>query len=371
LYNAATLTVTGCTLSGNAATLYGGGICNRGTLTVTGSTLSDNGATEGGGIENYAILTVTGSTLSGNSAGGGGGGIANGWPLHNAMLTVSGSTLSGNSARSDGGGILNDDGTVTVSGSTLLGNSAGHGGGIENYDVLMVINSTLSGNSANVTGGGIDSFLAGVTGPALTVSNCTLSGNSAGSSGGGIYTSGPSYPVTLTNVTLTANRANMGGGLSVGSSSPVLHNTLIAGNFSGATGTAPDDVHGALSPAGDYNLIGDGTGMSGLSTGINGNLVGSAAAPIDPLLGPLQNNGGRTQTVALLPGSPAINVGSNAYATATDRRGFARIVGGTIDIGAFEVQPAGQATHLRILAPASITAGTPFTITVTALDDSG
>jgi hypothetical protein len=75
--------------------------------------------------------------------------------------------------------------------------------------------------------------------------------------------------------------------------------------------------------------------------------------------------------MALLPGSPAIDAGDNTGAPDTDQRGFARIVGGTIDIGAFEVQPAGQATHLSIQAPASISAGTPFTITVTALDDFG
>src|SRR5262249_59448199 len=100
-----------------------------------------------------------------------------------------------------------------------------------------------------------------------------LSGNPAYGYGGGIYTYQGTRPVTLTNVTLTANRANAGGsfgnggGLWVGSSSPVLHNTLIAGNFRGATGTTRDDVSGALNPGGDYNLIGDGTGMTGLSHG--------------------------------------------------------------------------------------------------------
>src|SRR5713101_5996651 len=110
----------------------------------------------------------------------------------------------------------------------------------------------------------------------------------------------------------------------------VLHNTLIAGNFRGATGTTRDDVFGALNAGGDYNLIGDGTGMTGLTNGVNGNLVGSAAAPIDPLLGPLQNNGGPTFTHALLAGSPAIDAGSTAYATAYDQRGpgFPRIVNG-------------------------------------------
>jgi hypothetical protein len=131
--------------------------------------------------------------------------------------------------------------------------------------------------------------------------------------------------------------------LDVYSGSPVLHNTLIAGNFRGATGTTRDDVFGALNPGSDYNLIGDGTGMTGISNGVNGNLVGSAAAPLDPLLGPLQDNGGPTQTHALLPGSPAIDAGNNAYATEWDQRGegFPRIVNGIIDIGAFEVQDGG------------------------------
>jgi hypothetical protein len=120
----------------------------------------------------------------------------------------------------------------------------------------------------------------------------------------------------------------------------VLHNTLIAGNFRDATGTTPDDVYGSLNPGGDYNLIGDGTGMTGVSDGVNGNQVGSADAPIDPLLGPLLDNGGPTLTHALLSGSPAIHAGNNAYATDWDQRGpgYPRIVNGIIDIGAFEVQ---------------------------------
>jgi hypothetical protein len=157
--------------------------------------------------------------------------------------------------------------------------------------------------------------------------------------------------VTLTNVTLTANRAtSYGGGLGVDFGSPVLHNTLIAGNFNGATGTTRDDIAGAVDPGGDYNLIGDGSAMTGLHNGVNGNLVGSADNPIDPLLGPLADNGGPTLTHALLSGSPAIDAGNNAYATDWDQRGpgFRRIVNGIIDIGAFEVQahahgrPTGQ-----------------------------
>jgi hypothetical protein len=97
-------------------------------------------------------------------------------------------------------------------------------------------------------------------------------------------------------------------------------------------------VSGALDGSGDYNLIGDGTGMTGVSDGVSGNQVGTAASPLDPLLGPLADNGGPTQTMALLAGSPARGSGSRAYATATDQRGLPRVVGGLIDVGAFQTQ---------------------------------
>jgi hypothetical protein len=349
IYNGGTLTVSNSTLSGNSSTSYagGGGIYNRGTLTVSNSTLSGNSAGGAGGIANLGTLMVSNSTLSGNSAtdsGGNSGGIYN-----SGTLTVSNSTLSGNSATDSGGGILNN-GTLTVSNTTLSGNSAGGGGGITNNGTLTVSNTTLSGNSATEY------------------------------YGGGILNAYGTLPVTLTNVTLTGNRASRGGGgLTFYSGAPVLHNTLIAGNFRGATGTTRDDVSGALNPGGDYSLIGDGTGMTGLSNGVHGNLVGSAAAPIDPLLGPLQDNGGPTLTHALLPGSPAVDAGNNAYATDWDQRGegFPRIVNGTIDIGAFEYQggggspgrttpPGGEAFRLDVaalLSPAAPDRASFFSLT--------
>jgi hypothetical protein len=394
IYNGGTLTVSNSTLSGNTSD-YGGGIFNHGTLTVTGSTLSGNFASGydfdngGGGIYNYeGMLTVSNSTLSGNSATDGGGGIYNSYGTltvsnstlsgnsadhgggisnYAGMLTVSNSTLSGNSA-SEGGGISNYYGTLTVSNSTLSGNSApnGRGGGISNYSgTLTVSNSTLSGNSAagvNDGGGGIYNF------GTLTVSNSTLSGNSTAGvfcKGGGINSSGPA---TLTNVTVTSNRAtsSVGGGLYVYAGAPVLlHNTLIAGNFRGATGTTRDDVHGALNLSGDYNLIGDGTGMTGLSNGVNGDLVGSAAAPIDPLLGPLQDNGGPTQTMALRAGSPALNAGNPSQLGTPDQRGVVRA--GGVNIGAYQA----SASAFVLTVPASVAAGTPFDGTVQAVDDFG
>jgi hypothetical protein len=344
---------------------------NGGTLTVSNSTLSGNSASSaGGGIFNHATLTVSNSTLSGNSAGVvsnfGGGAIDN----YYGTLTVSNSTLSNNSAAILGGGIANqgtlNDGTVTVSNSTLSNNSATSGGAIDNYlGTVTVSNSTLSNNSATSGGGGaIDN---GYYSGTLTVSNSTLSGNSANGPGGGIYYySRPMASVTLTNVTLTANRASSGGGLYIFSTTgPVLHNTLIAGNFRGATGTTRDDVAGALAPSGDYNLIGDGTGMTGLSNGVNGNLVGSASAPIDPLLGPLQDNGGPTKTHALLAGSPALNVGNPSQLGVADQRGVVR--SGGVNIGAYQA----SASAFVLTARATVTAGTPFNLTVKAVDTFG
>jgi hypothetical protein len=349
LYNGGTLTVMGCTLSGNSAShgvdfqSGGGGISNVGTLTVTGSTLSGNSATPynyaggGGGISNAGRLTVSNSTLSGNSAGGGfGGGIYN--SLVPAVLTVTGSTLSGNTA-GIGGGISNYFGTLTVTDSTLSGNSAGAGGGIYNYlSTVTVTDSTLSGNSARHSGGGIEN------------DNGTL---------------------TVSNSTLTANRANIGndsfhgGGVFVnrGPGATVLHNTLIAGNFTGATRSKTrNDVYGALDPGGDYNLIGDGTGMTGLTNGVNGNLIGNASDPIDPLLDSLGDYGGSTKTHALLAGSPALNAGNPNQMGATDQRGVVRR--GGVNIGAYQA----SASAFLVSAPDTVQSGVPFDVIVTAVD---
>jgi hypothetical protein len=274
------------------------------TASISDLTIKDGQvADQGGAIDNLGTLTVRGCILSGNSAAGnlGGGAIHNG-----GTLTVRASTLSGNSAGWLGGGIYNN-GTLAIGDSSISGNSSVGGSGIYIQNATMTITgSTLTGNSTTGEGGGIFSVES-----SLTVSNSTLSGNTAAALGGGIAydDTRAGYVSIFTNVTITGNRdntgnsSNTGGGISVTSptiSLPVLHNALIADNFNRSTGTNRDDVSGRLGGGSDYNLIGDGNNMSGITNGVNGNQVGTHSNPIDPRLGALGYDGGPTQTVPLL-----------------------------------------------------------------------
>jgi hypothetical protein len=377
----------GFTHAGDGGSASGGGLyATAGSLDISNSTIASNLATGGQGGDGNNF-----TTKGGGNGGYGGVGQGGGLYVNGGSLTIATSTIASNEGTAgaggpygqygygQGGGLYNG-GTLTVSNSSLPGNTAsgsyGFGGGILNRGTLTVSNSTLSANSAIFYGGGIFNING-----TLTVSNSTLSANSA-VYGGGIYNLFylSTYPVTLTNVTITANRANhsgpfgSGGGLYVEGGSPVLHNTLIAGNFTGATGTTRDDVSGSggphgdsgpLDPGGDYNLIGDGTHMIGLTNGVNGNLVGSAAVPINPRLGPLQDNGGPTMTHALLAGSPALNAGNQSQLGVADQRGVVRA--GGVNIGAYQA----SASAFVVTVSGTVTAGTPFDVTVQAVDVFG
>lgn len=244
------------------------------TATISGLTITGGGGDYGGAIRNEGTLTVTGSTLSGNSAVNGGGGIAN-----YGALTVTGSTLTGNTVEGGGGGAITSWGTMTVT------------------------NSTIAGNAADVGGGGI------LASSDLTVTNSTIAGNFGGGS--------------------------IGGGIGIsGTPTVVLRNALVAGN-SAAYG---NDLYGPVDVASSFNnLIGvqdSGGNVDGaLVDGVNGNQVGVT----EPGLGPPADNGGPTQTMTLLPGSPAIDAASATYAPETDQRGVAR--DRAPDIGAFEAGP--------------------------------
>lgn len=342
------LTVRNCTLSDNFSGSSGGGITSSGDLTVQNCTIANNVAQrQGGGILSHnGTLTVINSTLSGNFAVFSGGGIRNGGQWDGGTATVKDSTVNGNTAFWFGaGGGIDNGGTLTVINSTLNGNSAQWGAGIENWSTVTVNNSTLSGNLAQYASGIDNSY------GTATVNNSTLSGNSAQYAGGGI---GSAFgAVTVRNSTLSGNSAPDSSGIwNEYDSAPtvVLANSIVAGNPAASTG--PDISSGIVLTSNGHNLIGNGDSYSYWP----GDQVGTTASPLDPKLGPLQNNGGPTLTHALLPGSPAIDAGATADAVnpygaplTTDQRGigFPRVLGAAVDIGAFEYgTPQQRITHL-------------------------
>ena len=330
--NSGPVSLSGLTIQ-NGSAQFGGGIYNGGTLAINRSTITQNHATKtgifhgGGGIYNQGELTINNSFISQNSATwmyighGGGGGIYNvgGLTMTNSTVSVNGDTLVG-------AGIYNQT-RLTISGSTISGNSAfssvnsdfnTQGGGIYNSGgTVTLTNSTLSGNSAII----------------LRSKECGVGGKPYG---GGIYSVGGT--LTINNSTLDGNYAvgcfglGYGGGIYSRNGGVILQNTIVSNSTTGG------NCNGAVTSNG-YNLSSDRT------CGFNntGDLNNT-----NPVLGPLQDNGGPTETMALLSGSPAIDAGNPGGCTngqgrllTTDQRGMPRPdhedTGGC-DMGAYESQ---------------------------------
>ena len=321
-----TVEINGLTITGGSLVGNGGGISSGATLTISDCAISGNSILttdglqhSGAGIYNVGTMTIVNSTVNNNQAltGGffppSGGGISS----DVGTLTIQNTTISENTAAGYGGGVYNV-GSLTAINSTIRGNTAGSGGGIMTNTFMIATNCTISGNSATFEGGGI--FGGG------TISNCTISGNRTTvghSRGGGISGTG-----TITNSTFSENVAADGGNIcatccpiQLGSTILKNGNILVLG-----TGTVTSLGYNVSSDNGGGFLIGPGDQIN-----------------TDPLLGPLQDNGGPTLTHALLPGSPAIDAGDPNFTPPPyyDQRGpgFSRVFGGRIDIGSFEVQP--------------------------------
>src|SRR5208337_4206696 len=232
-------------------------------------------------------------------------------------------------------------------------------GSPETTSKTLSIATSHQPSSALYTGGGVYNYF-GTT----TLTDCTVSGNSAGDGGGGLICGDGT--ITLTDSTVSGNYARVIGGGLWSDGTTTLTNTIVAENT--ATTSGPDAL-GAFASQGN-NLIGKTDGSSGW---VSSDLTGTIAQPLNPLLAPLGNYGGPTQTMALLPGSPAINAGDNSLIPAgltTDQRGpgFPRIVVGTVDIGAFESSgftiavTSGSGQSANITEPFA----NPLVVTVTA-----
>ncbi|HCF29540.1 MAG TPA: hypothetical protein DEV81_20585 [Cyanobacteria bacterium UBA11049] len=325
-------------------------------LTVSGNNASRVFNIAGTGKEvNLDELTIA----NGNAGTGNGGGI-----LVNSgnSLSLTDSTLSKNTA--ERGGAIANLGTATVTNTTVDSNQAViSGGSIYNFSNLTVTGSTLSNNQADGNGGGFtNTFNA-------TVINSTLSGNQANGSGGGIFNSAT---LNLTNDTIANNKADAdndgvgdGGGVFKLGGNATASNTIIATNSD--LGGEATDVFGSITGNAN-NLIGSTDGAFG-TIGTGSDIVNA-----NPGLAPLADNGGPTQTQALLAGSAAISAGNNALIPAgvtTDQRGeeFDRIKFGTVDIGAYEVQKS--IVSLSAIAPTATETGTEGTYRISRTDSIG
>jgi hypothetical protein len=352
------------TIRANVATTAGGGGIN----TVFGGTESDfllnnsqvysNTAFQGGGLEfngsasSFSSLRIDHTDIYSNTAAGHGGGINNAIGSASSPLLIFNSHLHNNDAPLGGG--MDIMGRSAISQTTVDQNTAGlQGGGlfIEDGARFDIVQSTINANRA-ATGGGIYMTRFGLSPAVVTMTNSTVSGNTASRDGGGLYAN--LGTISLFNDTVAFNQvavpngdpyAGIGGGVYISPTATFnSQSSIYAGNTHGygASAPVPDDCVALMHSLG-YNLIQDETNC--VLTHSPGNIAFQ-----DPLLGPLQFNGGPTRTHALWSGSPAIDAAETGTPGCTDsigaplnvdQRDFARPHGAHCDIGAFEYYPPG------------------------------
>ena len=313
--------------------------------TISGVTVRNGLSDNGGGIYLQAgNLAIENSVVSGNEAelGDPGTGNGGGISVHTGTLTVDSSTISGNDAYGLGGGIYTEGGVAgagatTIRNSTISGNDAGSygGGAYFNYQSnATVSNSTIYDNYAGTDGGGLYHFGEPEGDPGLVVTGSTLTRNTAVEHGGGIASFGQS-----------------------GDTQPVIRNSIVSGND---LTVGDDDDLSAYDGSMDvgFSLVGEVYADSTL------NQTGPNILGPDPQLGPLDDNGGPTQTQKPAATSPAVDAGS-AFGLTSDQRGQGRpfdaitanaVGGDASDIGAVELQVSDIAA-----APIPTTPVTPTT----------
>lgn len=322
-------------------------------LTLTGGNGTGSVRSGRGGalaVDSGGALHLANCTVHGNTAGSGGGAI----DVTGGTLSLTNCDLHHNTAAgaATGGAISNENGLVTLTRCGVFANQANGGGGIYSQAAfgfraeVTLTACTVSGNTCTTEGAGLYNYSGG-GGAVIRLQQSTIAGNSAGSNIGGIvnwsnHASG-SADLVLEYCTVAVNSAlGTSGGVanfqSAGAATTSIQGTLIAGNIAP---TAPDVFRGT----GVLNT--DGTNLIGITDGSNvtwqpGDLTGTGAAPLLSGLAPLGSYGGPTQTMPPLAGSPSIDPSSGATTApfATDQRGFARLVGGIVDIGAAEAGPS-------------------------------
>ena len=314
------LTLTNCNISANSSPMVGGIYNESGaSLTIANSKISSNSAyTDAGGIKNAGSLVLTDSNIYGNSTtvnGAVAGGINN---VENATAAISRTIISHNSTVQYGGGIYNS-GTLTVMDSNFITNNTdptnAYGGAIANSSSgSLTVQGSLFENNSSSNGGAIFNENGG----SLAVINSTFSGNSAVI--GGAFFVRSTNPQTITNSTISGNTATTFTGGIDSLATITLRNTIVANNTDPSS--TSKNCSGIFFDGGNNLFWPADTTCPGILD--------------DPLLVPLADNGGPTQTMALTLGSPAIDA-YTANCPATDQRGVSRPQGFRCDIGAFEL----------------------------------
>ena len=311
----------------------GGAILSHENLTILDAEITGNIAWQAGGIHHtLGSFTIESSSISSNTGVLGRGGI----DVYAATnVSLSNVTIANNEASSFGGAYLVNIGTLAIENSRIVDNEANSFAGIGIWDgsqtnPALIHKSTISGNSATQWGGGIH-----VRGTTLTIENSTISGNVAGTGegnygrGGGLYAR--TSPITLRHSTVVNNTADDAGG------NIMLYDPTVSLTIESSI------VANGIAPVGSDFLINDGGTVTANYSLIEIPPVGMTGAnnivAVDPQLGPLQDNGGFTQTHLPAGTSPVIDAGDPAPTSppSTDQRGGPRIANGTIDMGSVEV----------------------------------
>jgi predicted outer membrane repeat protein len=354
----------------------GGAVFEDGSLSITGSAFSNNIAKAQTTTSSYGGYggalyvgdggaTITGTTFTSNTAAGGTTGRGHGGAIDmdGSNLILSGTTFTSNTAVSAGassspygGALYTDEGGTTTDTTTFSGNSAptGYGGAVYSQSAVRLLTSTLNGNTASV-GGGVYSDGADA------IVNSTIAGNAATTEGGGIYSEEVLGISSSTLVANTAGGSDDGGNLYLSYGQTTMHDSIIAGGrLSSGSGNENCFIDSPLQMDSlGYNL--EDRNQCGL-TGPGDKTSVAASA-----LGSLGSNGGPTQTIPLLAGSPAIDAGDpagcgddNGAALAADQRGISRPQGSRCDIGSFELQqtppPAQPAISQLKISPSRFAA---------------
>ncbi|HEY0178011.1 MAG TPA: choice-of-anchor Q domain-containing protein, partial [Dokdonella sp.] len=380
-------TITGNTGHSNGAEVFGGGLAVgshpdhlSASLDVLRGAISGNVAysycgvcaPQGGGIAAVGGVRLRSLTLTGNTVGspgryGAAGGLR---AFQSPSVEIDDSVVAGNHADSAGGGVIAAEyGYLYIDGTTIADNYAGNDGGTDEGGggvlcrgcSLQLTSSTVSGNTAGADGGGVNlSF--GEYGPApSSIVDSTISGNTAYEGGGVLVDGGGAQ---FSNSTIAFNHASFRGAGISGSQYTYqidLQSTIVSNNLTGAN---ESDVWTSAEVTGANNLIQHAAGAS----------MPPGTITADPLLQPLADNGGATQTHALGDGSPAIDAGNDSSGLVFDQRGagFVRVSGAAADIGAFELQQGGAVPTLaKRFDPAVVSAGSLSTLTITLTNANG